>query len=552
MNLLNNIRFVILLALVATSAYVFLSPRIFSGGGVFVSSIDQRASCAGLSVGSRIAQVGGRNILTVDDYDNAVSNIKKGEFVPLLVDSRPGNCVALADGDLGIQVSSQHSQYAAASGTELSTELGGGTIYTYRLSENRTAANASIASSVAQLIEKRALIFGFADVKAESFDGDIKITASSERGVGTLLYPGVLEARMVENIKLQNNSGTFFVGDVAYNFSLEKNSSSILFEGKHYAVGSSFVVNDVKFYYTNSTGSNVILEAPLFDNNEVLRVATGGSVLEYDQRIRQYRFQMTAVVTQNASERFQNVNRHAPTTVSEGKVVIDGFLVYYFDGREISRLVVPLEFTRAPLQSIGIVGFAPTGEQAKEQRLKVLAALEGGKLDRQLVFVNKEQVEPTMKKMAVAILFSSAIITFLMTSVASIRYKNIRGGITSFILIFAGLFVALGMMKIGFAFSGTVLVLGMGTIYAVSISAVIMAILFIISGEKIIRAKEMDLRFGYRRVMSVRTLVYIAGTAFAVVVAMLYDRSFAMFLLFAMLVDWIIINGIREHVLKYT
>ena len=69
MNLMSNVRLMILLVLVALSAYSFFSATTFSSGGVFVSSVDQGAGCVGLVVGGRVNQVGGRNVKTVDDFD---------------------------------------------------------------------------------------------------------------------------------------------------------------------------------------------------------------------------------------------------------------------------------------------------------------------------------------------------------------------------------------------------------------------------------------------------------------------------------------------------
>ena len=541
MNLMSNVRLMILLVLVALSAYSFFSATTFSSGGVFVSSVDQGAGCVGLVVGGRVNQVGGRNVKTVDDFENAVANIKKGAFVPLLVDSKPGSCVAPADGDVGFAVTSQS---AASFGPQLGLELGGGISYAYQLNGNVSP------TAIASIINKRAIVFGFSDVKTESFDNMIKITTSSKRDINILLYPGVIEARMSKNIKLQNSAGTFSIGDDTFNFTLEDGGNSLVFGGKKYLVGDYFLADDVRVYYVNSTETNVVLEAVVFDNGDIERVVPEQSTLEYIAEIRQYQFQIPALITQKASEMFQKINERAATTLSGGKIVIDGSLVSYFDGKEISRLGVPLEFARAPLQSIGITGFAQTNEAAKEERLAILASLQSGTLKHELVFVNQEQVQPTMKELALMVFLVAAGFSFALTAIASIRYKNIKAGMAAFVLILTALFATVGIINFEVAFYGSNFVFGINTVYALSASAVMMGILFVVSCEKMIRAKEMTIKIGYRRLMGMKTFVYLASVIVSVAVAISYDRIFGIFIFFAMLLDWLIVSGIREKFIR--
>ena len=558
MKLLNNIRLLIIALLVLASALAiispFLSPLFTSSGGVFVSSVDQNAKCVGVAVGSKVTQVGGRYVRSVNDFVEAVANIKTGDFVTVLVDSTPGNCIALADKTPGFGVSSKK----ASVGIEFGIELGGGTTYSYSITtSNVTTSNITTSQpqtnieSVMKLVRKRAELFGFQDTTITSSGSMLKITTASLKDVSTLFFPGKIEARMYENVKIQNNEGSFFVGNKKFNFTVS--NGTLVFLGKEYSPSptSVFTLEGITFHYINSTGTNAAIEAVVFGNSDIITTLLSQSTLSKNQQAGIYQYQIPVTITQNASDKFQLIAQKMPTTLSGSRIVLDGFLVYYLDGREISRLSVPIEFIKSPILTVAITGFAATNDQAKEDKLKITTSLQGGSLDSQITLVNKEAVLPTMKNFALMILAASLVVMFALTAGTSVlRYKNYKAGLISFILILSGLFVALGIFNFELLLSGLNFIINIKAIYALSLAGMLAGIHFILSSEKINKTRSVSLRIGYKKIMSLQSFVYVFSILIAILSVGLYDRNFGILMFFAIVIDWILINGSREKLMK--
>jgi hypothetical protein len=546
MKLLNNVRLLIIVLLVLASALAIMSPLLSpfftSSGGVFVSSVDQNAKCVGVAVGSKVTQVGGRYVRSVNDFAEAVANIKMNDFVTVLADSTPGNCIVLADKNPGFGVSSKK----ASAGVEFGIELGGGTTYSYSITTSQPQTN---IDSVAKLVRKRAELFGFQDTTITASDNMLKITTASSKDVSTLFFPGKIEARMYENVKIQNNEGSFFVGDKKFNFTLS--NGTMVFLDKEYSPTSVFTVEGITFHYINSTGTNTAIEAVVFDNSDIITALLSQSTLSNNQQAKIYQYQIPVTITQNASDKFQLIAQKMPTTLSGSRIVLDGFLVYYLDGREISRLSVPIEFIKSPILTVAITGFAATNNQAKEDKLKIVASLQGGSLDSQITLVNKETVLPTMKNSALVILTASLVVMFVLTVGTSVfRYKNYKAGLISFVLILSGLFIALGIFNFELLLSGLNFIINIKAIYALSLAGMLAGIHFILSSERINKTRSVYLRIGYKKIMSLQSFVYVFSIVIAILSVGLYDRNFGILMFFAIVIDWILINGSREKLMK--
>jgi hypothetical protein len=557
MKLLNNVRLLIIVLLVLASALAIMSPLLSpfftSSGGVFVSSVDQNAKCVGVAVGSKVTQVGGRYVRSVNDFAEAVANIKMNDFVTVLADSTPGNCIVLADKNPGFGVSSKK----ASAGVEFGIELGGGTTYSYNITASQPQSPGQTQTnieSVMKLVRKRAELFGFQDTTITSSDSMLKITTTSPKDVSTLFFPGKIEARMYENVKIQNNEGSFFVGDKKFNFTLS--NGTMMFLGKEYSPSSTtvFTLEGITFHYINSTGTNAAIEAVAFDNSDIITALLSQSTMTTQtnsQQAKIYQYQIPVTITQNASDKFQIIAQKMPTTLSGSRIVLDGFLVYYLDGREISKLSVPIEFIKSPILTVAITGFAATNNQAKEDKLKIVASLQGGSLDSQITLVNKETVLPTMKNSALVILTASLVVMFVLTVGTSVfRYKNYKAGLISFVLILSGLFIALGIFNFELLLSGLNFIINIKAIYALSLAGMLTGIHFILSSERINKTRNVYLRIGYKKIMSLQSFVYVFSIIIAILSVGLYERNFGILMFFTIVIDWILINGSREKLMK--
>ena len=70
MNLIKNVRLIILAALLLASAFFLIKPLLSKSFGVVVVSVENDSKCF-LNEGSVITQVGGNNVADSTDFKNA-------------------------------------------------------------------------------------------------------------------------------------------------------------------------------------------------------------------------------------------------------------------------------------------------------------------------------------------------------------------------------------------------------------------------------------------------------------------------------------------------
>ena len=100
----RDIRLLLLAGLVLFSLYYILSPSLFGKPGVVVNQIGSDARCANVGINSVITQVDLYAIKSIEDYNLATSAVTGGQYVQLIADNRPADCIAVSNGELGISV----------------------------------------------------------------------------------------------------------------------------------------------------------------------------------------------------------------------------------------------------------------------------------------------------------------------------------------------------------------------------------------------------------------------------------------------------------------
>ena len=102
--ILKDLRFLLLVSLVLFSLYYILSPSLFGKPGIVTTVVDNEARCTNVGLNSVITQVEMSSIKNVDDYNSVVNAVKGGQYVSLIADNKPANCIAIANGNLGISI----------------------------------------------------------------------------------------------------------------------------------------------------------------------------------------------------------------------------------------------------------------------------------------------------------------------------------------------------------------------------------------------------------------------------------------------------------------
>lgn len=545
MALVKNVRALVLIVLSILSLIVLILPAIMSQNALIVSSISPDAQCSYVNLGNRINQIAGKNVKTQSDFNNALIGVKKGDFVSLLADFKPANCVAIADSDLGFRISTSKGIV----GFEIGSDIGGGSVYNYKAD---TQLSQTQISDLTHIIQQREKIFGFGDVVVNSDNNFIKITTSNP-DANTVLYPGLFEARLEENIPVQGSKGNIPVGSNKYEFSISNNSFSIL--SQNVPIGGKFTLEGIDFFLENITGTSVVVEAKIFNNSGILQEYPQSSTITLDQNSQQYMFSLPVSVSANASNNFLKVAANAPNTLINGQISIDGSLDYFLDGQLLSKLAVPLDFAKQPLtgKQIAVIGFSHLQSDAANSRIRVLASLESGVIYAHLSLDSQQPVQATRENLALGILGGSLIFALATTVVVpTIRYKNAKGGMLAFLFIIMEILAVLGIIYAEVSVIGINLVINFFTVLAFSFVIAITSLHFMTISEKNHSGKGFEIKFGYKKIFGMNVLIYFASAIVAIFFAAYFDVTFGVIVFLSILIDWLLIKPLFEKFVRKT
>jgi hypothetical protein len=493
MNLLKNIRVVAVLLLALVFTYLLVSPYIFKKSGVVVSAVDKGNKCGSIGEGDVITNVLGSYVENSEDFRAVETGIKENEYVTMVINNGPGGCTAVRDGYLGLTVDDVPSNEL-----RFGIDIGGG--FTAVLEPEKELGKNEVGG-VVQILRKRADVYNLPETTITASDTSIRINSLSTEKISWLIAAGKFETKILEEVKLQDSVGKIPVGDNSYSIELVNNSLRI--NGSLYGMGEEFELEDVKFSIKNMTGSNVAVEATVFENKDVVRVLQGGSV-SYNANARTYEFTVPIEISTEASGRFAKVVKKIPTTVTGENIILNGFLVYYLEGHQISRLNIPAEFARQVVKQISIVGFSTSMTEASNTRLKTLGAVESGVLPVGLKVVGMEKYEPRLKIFSME-LFGS-MLGLVVVSVISVfywRYKNPSFGLFAVALVLLELALVLGTVAAAQQLAGAVWVINLTTIAGFTAVLIVSSIQMIVLSEQVLKKKDLSISHKYKKIIDV-------------------------------------------------
>ncbi len=288
------------------------------------------------------------------------------------------------DGDVTITTSLEERK---------SIEFSGGTRILLGLQSNKTGdALQEQVSQVERILKIRLSQAGLADTQVRSINlGNeqwkiqVQTGSSNTTRLNELIsQQGSFEARLP------------VVVDGARNFSIEEdyrfsysNGSVTAFQDSEelgtYEANESFTLNNNTFYFVNSTEDQARLEVVAYSGSEIIEVLTSQGRLTGGPGGYRWSFQIT--INQDAAERVQQIAKNYQTVYGAGgdpQLGLDdgtpARLTYYVDGESETSLTVAATFKRQIITSPSIQGGAETREGAVNERDRLQAILQSGKL----------------------------------------------------------------------------------------------------------------------------------------------------------------------------
>ena len=540
MNMLKNIRFIVVILFLVAFAYFIFSPYVLVKSGVVVISVSNDSKCASIKEGDVITNVLGNYVKNNQDFLSVEKNVKANEYVTMLINNGPGGCLAARDGYLGITASDIPSNEI-----KFGIDIQGGVTTVLKPEGNLSSSQ---LESIVQLLDKRINAYGLQETDAYASNSFIKINSLSSEKIGWLIETGKFEAKILEEVKLQENIGKIPVGDNSY--SVEKLDDRLKINNSFYKIGDGFELENIKFNVNNMTNDSVAIEGTVFENKDIVRVLSGSST-SYNSNTRAYEFSVHVEITNDASNRFTKIVKRMPTTVSGNQVILNGFLVYYLDGRAVSHLSIPIETIRQSIKQISVIGFSTSMSDASITKSKVFGALVSGDLTTNLQITGTEKYEPKLKIFSMEV-FGSAIglVAIAVLSISVLRYKDVKCGGLIIILGLIELFLIIGIISLLQQISGANWIINLTTIFGL-IGAFVASSLRMVSGsEKILKRNEMAIHYKHNKLIGGNMTLNLAIIIIVFVFLFTYLRFVGLTLLTGFVFDVLLIKPIYLGFIK--
>jgi len=410
--MIKNVRLLALLAITLIAAVSIFLTAFMKGSGVEVTSVDVGSKCSDIKIGDVITQINDVRIKNTDDFSSAVNNLAKGSLATMVINNGPGNCAAIQNGDVGLRVRDLPS-----GGLKFGLELGGGVSNVY------SPADSKSIDDIAKIVKKRAEFTGL-EVRVNTFVGDdkksyLKISGVTDEGFDALAIDGKFKAKISQNVEIKDGAGKFVVGDHTHSL---KYSEEISIDDVTHKIGEEFLLDDIKFYITNSTNKSISLEALIFSNEDVLTVFSTASYVSYQTSMSQYEFYIPVKISNAAASRFANVTERMNTKIiSTNNILLDGELVYSLDNTTISTLPLSFETAGKIRNTLAVIGFYKNAKSANLEKIKIETVLHSGSLPAPLKLIDTEKyvgsLESVVKNYLVFVMLGLLLAVIILGSI---------------------------------------------------------------------------------------------------------------------------------------
>ena len=427
--MLRDIRILMLVFTIAISL-ASLS-RIFSQKSwLEVSFVNESANCQNIKIGDRVTQIGGKLIYSLEDFREALQNVKRGDFVPIVSNGQPASCVAIEDKNLGFSLKEQKTKVL-----NFGIDIEGGTRVLLRIVGNVSGTE---AQEVSKILTERLNTYGLSDVKVLPVAQDlIQIEAAglTEDDIRNfLIKQGYFEGKVIDTITLTNGKGNLVFNGTEIPFEVSNDTITIL--NQTFNITEGFYIDGVKYEIINKTEDNVIIAANIFTAKDIENIFTDvqrNYIVRYADG---YRFVFTIQISKEGAERFALVTKGQPTYYSGGQLYIRPKLVLYLDKKPITDLNIVSSIAGEPVTTPSIEGWRKTLEEASLEKLRLQSILKSGSLPVELKIERVETITQTEGKKlfesTVYILVANLIAVLILSMV---RYRNWR--ISLYILMVA-------------------------------------------------------------------------------------------------------------------
>lgn len=498
--------------------------------------VDRDSMCGDLREGDVITHASGFSIGNSEDFTNALSSVKKDDYVTMVINDGPGGCTAIEDGNLGINVADIPSDEL-----KFSLDIQGGTVFLFKPSTNNL-------ERINQIINKRIKIFNVPETKAYVSNDTIKIVSLAKEKISSLTIPGEFEAKILEAVKIENGTGEIKIENNVYPVKLIDNKIEI--NNSSQDINQTFSLEQIDFKLLNITNDSVVVEATIFTNEDVLKVLTRYSYTK-ELAPQTYEFNIPLEISDQASNKFTRIAKGLEITFSRGEQILEGFLVYYLDGKMIGELNIPVEIAEKEIKTIAVIGFGENHAEISEEKLKVQAVLESGKLP-DLELIGTESYEPYLRENVIRlVLISTVLIIISVIVLAYIRYKHIALGfymisvVASEVVCIFG-FVALTQKVLAYGW-----IFGFPSIVGLIVFIIISTVWMFLVTEYKTREKELSLWYKHRKILSLKKFLIMTASITSFILLFTVWKGFGLSIISGLILGLLVTKSLYEQIISH-
>lgn len=534
----KNVKLIVLGLLLLASVFLLVYSLAQKAQGAIITEIDPNSTCVNVKVGSKITQLSGMLIKSENDFNRSVANAKKGDYINMVVDGEPANCIALSDGDLGVQVRSIRSEPL-----RFGTDIAGGSIFAFKpsngISENMTG--------IVKIIEKRIKFFGLPQTKVYEDGNLIKIESFKDVDLNRLTMVGRIDAKIIEEIKLENETGKIKIGSDSFTIKI---GDKITVNGVNYSLGEKFEINNVSFKLVNSTKDYAIISADIYSNKDINgSQAQFGTVKKIDKNA--FQFTIPVTLSKDASSRFSQITKGMGISQQIGRgAYLNGKIIFYVDDYPITvPLDIPIEFAG---KDIGvIVGFGKTEAEANNEMKNVQAILSFGQLPGNLTLASEEVMKPMIGILDFGIVLAVLSILFIACiAIGQARYKKAKLGVYVVLLSAAEIVCLIGIVALLQRFSSYGIVIDFPVLIGLVVSASFTMTKMLISTEEDFKKMRLDVRYKYKKIIGLKNLLNVCLILVSLVSFSFGYSGFGYVLLINLFINFALTNLIYKDLLK--
>jgi preprotein translocase subunit SecD len=374
-SVFKDLRFVLLACILVASVAMILAPYYLDFGFVRVSDVHPDSKCD-IKEGSQISGIFGFAMDDVTSFERALENVRKGDYVTMVVDSKPFGCEAAGDRYLGFDVQEEKTKTL-----QFGIDIEGGTRVLLKPTE--TVNKQQMAETI-KTLENRINFYGLKEVKINTLGSDIiQIEMAGATGDDIrefLSKQGKFAAKLTYVVRFSGGKASFKILNRTYEMRL--NGDNLVFDGKEYMTNDTLIVDNETFRLVATNNNTALFYIDVFTGDDITNVLTdsqnsgtravGGGYYEFSFGIQ---------VSKDGADRFAKLTRGQPVTkVSGADRYIESRMLLFLDDKQITDLGIGSSIAGQSVTRAVITGNENGFDAASKEKLRLESTLRSGKL----------------------------------------------------------------------------------------------------------------------------------------------------------------------------